>query len=204
PEALINYLARLGWAHGDDEIFSREQFVSWFELDAINKAPARFDPEKLRWLNQQYVKALPPPAYAQLVAQRMEAAYPNYQLPPQGFALFRDRVAPDEFVEATKYLHTRPVPSRELVLKHYSESAGAALAELLEQFASIPWQRQTIHVTIKAVAQKRNLKLGQVAMPLRIMMTGVTETPSIDAVLEIIGRNEVIARLKNELDKISS
>ncbi|MGH8627379.1 MAG: glutamate--tRNA ligase, partial [Gammaproteobacteria bacterium] len=204
PEALINYLARLGWAHGDDEIFSREQFVSWFELDAINKAPARFDPEKLSWVNQQYIKRLDNIGYGKAVLPKIQASGTGYQIGLEVAALFKDRVPPSKLVEATKYFYLRPTPSPELQAKYYSSLIKPALEQLQERFKTIAWDRKALHDTLKLTAQEFKLKLGQLAMPLRVMVTGVSETPSIDAVLELIGREEVLRRIATELTKFAA
>lgn len=204
PEALINYLARLGWAHGDDEIFSREQFVSWFELDAINKAPARFDPEKLSWVNQQYIKKLDDQVHFNLIASLHKLSSPAYQIRPEVAALYKDRVPPNQLVKATEYFYVRPTPSLELQAQYYSSLIKPALEQLQERFKTIAWDRRALHDALKVTAQEFKLKLGQLAMPLRVMVTGVTETPSIDAVLELIGREEVLQRIATELTKFAA
>jgi glutamyl-tRNA synthetase len=202
PEALVNYLARLGWAHGDAEIFSREQFVKWFDLPAVSRSAAKFDPEKLLWLNQQYLKRSSNEFFVDLVhpAQKLSGSF--HQIKPDVAALYKDRVrTTNDFIEATRYFYFPVPPSDELRTRYYSIDIKPALEKLRDRFAAIPWEREAIHDALTSTAKEYGLKLGQLAMPLRVMVTGVTETPSIDATLELIDRDEVRARMERELAK---
>jgi glutamyl-tRNA synthetase len=202
PEALVNYLARLGWAHGDAEIFSREQFVKWFDLPAVSRSAAKFDPEKLLWLNQQYLKRSSNEFFVDLVhpAQKLSGSF--HQIKPVVAALYKDRVrTTNDFIEATRYFYFPVPPSDELRTRYYSIDIKPALEKLRDRFAAIPWEREAIHDALTSTAKEYGLKLGQLAMPLRVMVTGVTETPSIDATLELIDRDEVRARMERELAK---
>ncbi|MGH8727174.1 MAG: glutamate--tRNA ligase [Burkholderiales bacterium] len=200
PEALLNYLARLGWAHGDDEIFNREQFVEWFDLSAVSKSPAKFDPEKLVWLNQQYLKAGDDARLARLAAPMLRIE-PDSRLEAI-VGVMKERIGTiAQFADSASYFFRFDPPTLELRTRFYSAQIKPALNRLRDSFAAIPWERKAIHDSIKGTAKEHALKLGQLAMPLRVMVTGVTETPSIDVTLELIGRGEVLARMDGELEK---
>jgi len=203
PEALLNYLARLGWSHGNEEKFSREQLVEWFDLEHISKSPARFDPEKLAWLNQQYLKETDDARLAELVRPFLEAAGCDVKSgpPPAAVAaLFKERVnTVKELADAAVYFYRPLEPSAELRQQHYSAGIRPALADLQQRLAAIAWNRGKINETLKAVVADHKLKLPKLAMPLRVMVTGAAQTPSIDATLELIGRDQVLARLAREL-----
>lgn len=203
PEALLNYLARLGWSHGNEEKFSREQLVEWFDLEHISKSPARFDPEKLAWLNQQYLKETDDARVAELVKPFLEADGCDVKNgPPLAAvaALLKERVSTvEELADAAVYFYRALEPSAELRRQHYTAAIRPALADLQQRFGAIDWNRGRINETLKAVVADHKLKLPRIAMPLRVMVTGEAQTPSIDATLELIGRDEVLARLAREL-----
>jgi glutamyl-tRNA synthetase len=202
PEALLNYLARLGWSHGDDEIFSRQQLVEWFDLAHVSRSPAQFNPEKLAWLNQQYIKAAPDEALAALVEPelRRRGAQPGGGPPlPPVMKLVKDRAnsIPQLADEAMLFYAVDVDPGT----PDWDEQAGKALRMLKARLASVPWQRAALGEAIKEVAKASGLKMPQVAMPLRRLVTGRTQTPSIDAVLELLGRETVLHRLTTHLDE---
>jgi glutamyl-tRNA synthetase len=203
PEALNNYLARLGWSHGDDEKFSLQQLVEWFDLKHISKSPARFDPEKLGWLNQQYIKEAGDERLAGLMAKFLArdgcdvAAGPQ---PARVAALLKERVSTiEELADAAVYFYRPLEPSAELRAQHYTPDVRTALDDLQRRLAGIPWDRAGIAATMKVVVAEHKLKFPKLAMPLRIMVTGEPQTPSVDAVLELIGREQVLARMSREL-----
>ena len=204
PEAMVNYLARLGWAHGDDEIFSMTQFVEWFDLANASRSPAKFDPVKLAWINQQHLKLADDHRLAQLVAPLMDArgwavaAGPDL---PRAIALVKDRVSTiAELADAMAYFYQPLEPSAAQREQHYSaESALAVSALRLSLESTANWNREAIAAAIKQAASDNSLKLPKVAMPLRVMVTGETQTPSIDAVIELIGREQVLKRMDREL-----
>jgi glutamyl-tRNA synthetase len=203
PGALVNYLARLGWSHGDDEIFSREQLVEWFDLEHVSQSPARFDPDKLKWLNSQYLKSEDDEFLAGLARPFMEKAGVDARRGPalaQAIALVKERVSTlEELAAAVRYFYRAVAPSDELKRQHYSAEAATALAELKGKFAAIEWKRKAINEAIQSVVAAHKLKMPKVAMPLRVMVTGTAQTPSVDAVLELIGREEVLARMERQL-----
>ena len=203
PAALVNYLARLGWSHGDDELFSREQLVEWFDLEHVSQSPARFDPEKLKWLNSQYLKSEDDEFLAGLSRPFMEKAGVDTRKGPalaQVIALVKERVSTlEELASAVRYFYRDAAPTDELKKQHYSTEARPALEDLRGKLAAVEWKREAIHSAIQSVVAAHKLKMPKVAMPLRVMVTGTAQTPSVDAVLELIGREEVLARMGRQL-----
>jgi glutamyl-tRNA synthetase len=203
PEAMVNYLARLGWSHGNEELFSIERFVDWFDLEHISRSAAQFNPEKLLWMNAQYLKASDNGRLAALVKRFLLANGCDPDRGPaleQVVALLKERVNTlEELADAAVYLFRRLVPSDELRSQHYLAESRPALEALLARLGEIPWSKADISAALKSVAEAHRLKMPKVAMPLRVMVTGETHTPSIDATLELIGREEVIARMRQEL-----
>ena len=203
PEALLNYLARLGWSHGDEEKFSRAQLVEWFDLAHISKSPARFDPEKLTWLNGQYMKESDDARLAELTKPFLAAEGCDAgQGPPldKVVALLKERASTIvELARASVYFYRAIEASEALAQQHLTPEVEPALADLLRRFGEIDWTRAGINGAIKTVLAERKLKLPKIAMPLRVIVTGTTQTPSIDATLELIGREQVLERMKRAL-----
>jgi len=205
PEALLNYLARLGWSHGDEEKFSREQLVAWFDLAHISKSPARFNPEKLLWLNQQYIRQTEIHRLAELTQPFLTADGCNTAGgPPLAgvLGLLKDRANTVRELADAAVIFYRPLkPSEALRRQHYTAEVRPALTDLLDRFKATVWNRAAINDVIKGVVAAHRLKLPQIAMPLRLMVTGVTHTPSIDATLELIGRDRVLTRMSAQLQR---
>jgi glutamyl-tRNA synthetase len=203
PEALVNYLARLGWSHGDEEKFSREQLVEWFDLRHISRSPARFDPEKLAWLNAQYMKETPDTQLAALARPILAAEGCDIENGPpleQVVALLKERASTlKALAESAVYFYRAIEPEAGLRAQHVTNEVMPALLELQRSFGEIPWARATINDALKSVVGAHKLKLPKVAMPLRVLVSGTTHTPSIDATLELIGREQVLARLAKHL-----
>ncbi len=203
PEALVNYLARLGWSHGDNEKFSREKLVEWFDFEHISRSPARVDPDKLRWLNQQYIKEAD---NERLAALTLPFLVKNGCAVEQGapltavVALLKERISTIvELADAAVYFY-RPVEApAELKQQHYLADIKPALADLQMRLAGVEWSRAKINEAVKAVVAEHKLKMPKLAMPLRVMVTGEAQTPSIDATLELIGREQVLARMAKQL-----
>jgi glutamyl-tRNA synthetase len=203
PEAVVNYLARLGWSHGDDEVFGIAQFVEWFNLEGLHSSPGRFDPEKLKWLNHEHIKLLPPSELATrlepfLRALGFDAAHGPAVIDVA--ALLRDRAATlTEMAGMARYFYAAPqTPSAELAAQ-LTPPVREALKEIGVRFATIDWSRESIGATLKAVAAEHKLKPGQVMMPLRWLVAGTSHTPAIDAVLALVGRDETLARMAAQL-----
>jgi len=200
PEAVINYLARLGWSHGDAEIFSVEQFCQWFDLDHITPSAAQFNTEKLNWLNQHYLKEADNARLAALVQPRLEARDVTVSDAPQleaVIALYKERVATlNELADAIEVFYIDLHPHEEAVTAQLSDEALPALRELAERFADVAWEAPAIAALIKELLAKYKLKMPRLAMPLRVMLTGQTQTPSVDAVIALFPRETVLARVK--------
>ncbi|MDR1351573.1 MAG: glutamate--tRNA ligase [Zoogloeaceae bacterium] len=200
PEAVINYLARLGWSHGDDEIFSREQFVQWFDLTHITSSVAQFNPEKLCWLNQRYMKALSGAELVAKVAPRLVALGANPEDGPdlaQAVALYTDRCNTlKALAEALLVFYTEARPAPELVRQHLSDEARPALADFAQKLVDVPWETAAIGALLKETLAAHQLKMPKLAMPLRVLLTGQTQTPSVDALITLMGRERAQQRIK--------
>jgi len=200
PEALVNYLARLGWSHGNDEVFTVRQLVEWFDLGHVSASPARFDPEKALWMNQQYIKAADNGILAGLTAGILELQQVRAEYPPleKVVALVKDRAhTVPQLAEAAKIFYTYEEPDASKL----SGPARAALALLAEKLKSTPWDRKSLGAAVSEVAKASGLKMPELAMPARLLVTGRTQTPSLDAVLELLGRKTVLERLDRHLSK---
>ena len=200
PEALVNYLARLGWSHGDDEIFSVENLIAWFDLAHVSRSPAQFNPEKLAWLNQQYIKGASDARLAKLVEPelRSRGAQPGGGPPLERVVgLVKDRAnSIPQLADEAMLFYAVTVNDRPVV----DEKGLQALRTLKARLGAVTWERAAINDTIKDVVKTSGLKMPQVAMPLRHIVTGRTQTPSIDAVLELLGRERVLHRLAQYLE----
>ncbi len=204
PEAVINYLARLGWSHGDDEIFSVEQFCAWFDLDHITPSAAQFNTEKLNWVNQHYLKQADNARLVALVRPRLEARGVTVSALPALeaiVALYKERVATlNELADAAEVFYIDLHPDRELLHSQLSAEAVPALHELMGRFRDVTWEAQAIGAAIKEMIGKHGLKMPKLAMPLRVMLTGQTQTPSVDAVVALFPRELVLARMAQYLE----
>ena len=208
PEAVVNYLARLGWAHGDAEVFGVEQFVAWFDLSGLTPSPARFDPEKLAWLNHEHIKRLPDDELGlRLTPFLMAAGLDVVAGPPPGrvAGLLKER-APTlvEMADAAHYFYAVPNVPAALLTERVSDAVRPALSALLERFATIDWTRDAIAGALKAIAADHGLKPAQLMMPVRALVTGQAQTPSIDAVLELLGHTATRARMEHGLAQRAS
>lgn len=202
-DAVLNYLARLGWSHGDDEVFSMEQFCQWFDLDHITPSAAQFNTEKLNWLNHEYIKKTEPVELAALVMPHLaNLAIDTSNGPPLARVteLLRERTPTlVEMAEAARYFYLRPALEAELLRQHLVDAALPALTELVDSLGSANWSKADINAAIKAGVAKHALKMPQLMMPLRVMVTGQTQTPAIDAIMDVLGREETLVRIKSGL-----
>lgn len=201
PEAMLNYLARLGWSHGDDEVFSMAQFTQWFDLDHLTKSAAQFDPEKLDWLNNHYIKQADNVRLAGLVQPMMEGAqFEGAPELPAVIALMKERVNTlNELAVAAMLFYRQPAPDTALLTQHLTDAIKPALAQYAEQLKTVTWGRAELSATLKEVLAAHKLKMPQLAMPLRLIITGQLQTPSIDAVVELFGRELVLSRIEKYL-----
>ena len=206
PEAIINYLARLGWSHGDAELFSREQFVEWFDLDHITPSAAQFDTEKLRWLNQHYIKAADDARLAQLTRPFLERDGCDVAGGPElaaVCALVKERASTiKELALAAALFYRTHLPSAELVALHVTADVLPALRELTDKLASIHWEKTAISAALKETLAAHSLKMPKLAMPVRVLVTGEPQTPAIDATLELLGQTRVVTRMQAALSRI--
>lgn len=203
PDAMVNYLARLGWSHGDDEIFSREQFLQWFNLDHLGRSAAQFDEAKLRWVNAQHLKAMADDALAALVAPQLEKRGIAAADLADGrllriCALFKDRCDTTVALADWAFVFYGPVlPLEEERTQYVTSAIAPALDALADALSTCEWDKASISAAFKQVLAVHGLKMPQLAMPVRVLTVGSAHTPSIDAVLELVGREKVVARLRN-------
>jgi glutamyl-tRNA synthetase len=198
PDAVVNYLARLGWSHGDDEIFSREQFVSWFNLDHLGKSAAQFDEAKLRWVNGQHIKAMADEQLAPLVAAQLakRGIASDVRLPAI-CALFKDRCDTTVVLAdwaAAFYADVAFKP--EDLTQHVTDTVKPALQTLAEKLNICEWEKVAIAAAIKEVLTVHSLKMPQLAMPVRVLLMGTPQTPSLDAIIALFSKQEVLKRLQ--------
>ncbi|HBA91332.1 MAG TPA: glutamate--tRNA ligase [Anaerolineaceae bacterium] len=203
PEALINYLVRLGWSHGDEEIFSVSQFIEWFDLRHISKSAAQFNPEKLRWLNQHYIRQADNARLAELVRKHLaERGVQASDAPPLEavIALYKERTATLlELADEAEVFYIEIHPTQELLGAHLVPEVLPALRELAGRLADVAWEAPALGALIKELLARHNLKMPKLAMPLRVLLVGQTHTPSVDAVLALFPRETVLARMKKYL-----
>ena len=197
-DAIVNYLARLGWSHGDDEIFSRQQLVEWFNLDHLGRSAAQFDEAKLRWVNAQHLKAMDDAALAPLVAAQLQqrGITPDERLPAI-CGLFKDRcetlVVLADWAQA---FYVDVQPKAEDVATHITEAIKPALATLADKLANVAWDKASIAAAIKETLSAHGLKMPQLAMPVRVLVMGTPQTPSLDAVLELQNSEKILEKLR--------
>ncbi len=200
PDAMVNYLARLGWSHGDDEIFSRAQFLQWFDLDHLGKSAAQFDEAKLRWVNAQHLKALPDEELVRLVQPFLAKRAVDLQgeRALKACALFKDRCSTlVELADWLVLLVQGGQASDEDRSAHLGEAIRPVLAQLAQGLEACEWNKAAIAGVIKQVLAEAGLKMPQLAMPVRVVLLGTPQTPSLDAVIELMDRENVTRRLKN-------
>ena len=203
PEAVLNYLARLGWSHGDEEVFDMEQFVKWFDLDHITASAAQFNTEKLNWLNAHYLKLADPKRLADEATRRLARQGVSVAGGPDVAnvaALYRDRAGNlNELADAVHPFFVPPRPTAEMRAQHFTATALAGLAALRGRLDACTWQAAELGQAVKQTAAESGLKMAQLAIPLRVALLGIPQSPSIDAVLEVLGRERVLERLAKVL-----
>ena len=198
PDAMVNYLARLGWSHGDEEIFGRERFVKWFNLDHLGRSAAQFDEAKLRWVNAQHLKAMSDDALAALVLEQLQRrGIAGDERLPRICALFKDRSDTTVVLaDWAERFYGDVVPKPEEVAQHVTLAIRPALQLLVEKLASCVWDKASISLVVKEVLAACGIKMPQLAMPVRVLVMGTAQTPSLDAVLELSSRETVLNRLR--------
>jgi glutamyl-tRNA synthetase len=199
PEALVNFIVRLGWSHGDQEVISRDEMIQWFDFDHVGAVNGIWNPEKLLWLNQQYLKALPPA----VVAQRLEPfeAAKGVHAPVEQLARVVSLLAPrthtlKEMADTSAYFFSQGVTvDPKAAAKNLGAEAKALLQQVRALLATVPWTKDDIEAAVKAVAEKNGVGMGKVAQPVRVAVTGGTASPGLGETLELIPRDEVLRRL---------
>jgi glutamyl-tRNA synthetase len=199
PEAMINYLARLGWSHGDDEIFSTAQFLQWFDLDHLGKSAAQFDEAKLKWVNAQHIKASSNDDLARHIAPLLsvKGVPPSAQVAPL-CGLFKDRC--DTTVALADWVAKCFLPlevNLEDKAKHLTDSVKPAIAALAERLQTVAWTAADISAAVKSCLADFSLKMPQLAMPARTLVIGQAQAPSLDAMMALMDRDTVVQRLTN-------
>ena len=199
PDAMVNYLARLGWSHGDDEIFSRQQFLDWFDLDHLGRSAAQFDDAKLRWVNAQHLKVSDDSQLAlwvkDILSQRGVASDDRLSAI---CGLFKDRC--DTLCVLADWVavfYGDVTPKADEKAQHVTDAVKPALALLVEKLSECEWEKAAIASVIKEVLTAQGLKMPQLAMPVRVLVMGTAQTPSLDAVLALCEKQKVLERLKN-------
>ena len=199
PEAVINYLARLGWSHGDDEIFSTTQLSEWFDFDHITSSAAQFDQEKLDWINNHYIKNEPVDKLADLIKLRlidMGAEVVDKEILNNAIKLYQDReknlnVFADDILFFFKDIHS----SEELKNKYLDEKSKNLIKVFVGGIEKLSWTNDDVNKFMKEFVKKQDIKFPEIAMPLRIIIAGTDNTPSIGSIIFILGIEEVKKRI---------
>jgi glutamyl-tRNA synthetase len=199
PEAMLNYLSRLGWSHGDEELFSREQLVQWFDGQHLSKSPAQWDAAKLAWVNGHYIKQADNARLATLVAAQLKRRgieAPDDERLQRLCALYKDRCATlAELADWLTMYFADVAPSAEDLAAHVTDAVRPALHTVADKFATIDWNKAAIAAAIKETLTAHGLKMPQLAHALRVLVCARTQTPSVDAVLELFDRRMVLGRI---------
>jgi glutamyl-tRNA synthetase len=212
PAGLRNYLARLGWSHGDDEIFSTQQMIEWFDIADINKSPARLDFAKLGDVNAHYIRQASTDELLSRIKEFLPEAEGGPELLARIQAIGWDRFAPalpslltraktlKELVDGTGYLLARrPLSLDDKAAKLFDAGTKADLSRLLEQLEKVAdWQIPVLEGVVRDFAESAGLKLGKIAQPLRAALTGTTVSPPVFDVMAVLGRDETLARLRDQ------
>ena len=201
PEAMLNYLARLGWSHGDEELFTAAQMVQWFDGSHLAKSPAQWDPAKLAWVNAHYMKMAADERLAQLLQEQLavrNVAASDLLLLSRASALFKDRCSTVvELADWSQMLFMPARPSKEDLTLHVTEAVKPALRSLRERLAVVDWEKTTISTALKETLAAHQIKMPQLAPAVRVLVCGRSQTPSLDAVLALFARDDVLARLQH-------
>ena len=199
PDAMVNYLARLGWSHGDDEIFSRQQFLDWFDLDHLGRSAAQFDDAKLRWVNAQHLKVSDDAQLALYVKDILnQRGIASDERMPAICGLFKDRC--DTLCVLADWVavfYGDVLPKADEKAQYVTDAVKPALTLLVEKLSTCAWDKVSIALVIKEVLSEQGLKMPQLAMPVRVLVMGTAQTPSLDAVLALCEKQKVLERLKN-------
>lgn len=206
PEALLNYLVRLGWSHGDQEIFSKDELVQLFDLDSCNRAPSAFNTDKLIWLNQHYMKTLPPEQVAKQLEWHLDAQQLDITNGPALTELVKaqaERVKTlKELVEVSRYFYEDFAEfDADAAKKHLRPVALEPLEAVLTNLSALTeWSQEAIHHVINTTAEQLGVGMGKIGMPLRVAVTGGGNSPALDITLSLIGKTRSLARLERAIE----
>ena len=202
PKAINNYLARLGWSHGDDELFTMEQFCSWFDLDHITSSSAQFDFEKLNWVNNHYIKETSNELLLPLVKNHIKSSSSSFDDEKIMLAinLYKERANTiDEIARDISFFFNDIVPGTDLIEKHIDNDRLLLVKEFMSNLIDVKWDDESINNLLKDFVKNNGIKFPHIAMPMRVILTGSDHTPSIGSIIFILGLNETQNRLNNFL-----
>ncbi len=202
PEAMLNYLARLGWAHGDDEFFTMREFVEWFDLKDVSPSPSRMDLKKLYWINGEHIKAASNEMLAEEIKPRLAVRGIHETGRPalaDVLALVKERAQDlNTLADECLYFYEKQVPSEADVAKHWDEDAAGRMLRFADKLEGLAdWNAAAIHDLFKPFCDEEGIKMGKLGMPLRLAVAGTAKTPSVDEVLSLIGKEEVLHRIRS-------
>ena len=203
PEAINNYLARLGWSHGDDEIFTMSQFCDWFDFEHITSSPAQFDIEKLNWLNSHYIKHSDTAKLVNILKKNPNLAKVTPEQKPMligAIELYKHRENNlNDFVKNIDYFFNKPFSNDELMKKYFNEDSGRLIKIFTDNITEIVWSDEGLNQYLKEFVKNNEIKFPQIAMPLRIILTGTDHTPSVGSIIFLLGLDEFKSRVKKYL-----
>jgi glutamyl-tRNA synthetase len=203
PDAMVNYLARLGWSHGDEEIFSRGQLVEWFDLEHVSRSPARWDPDKLKWMNGEYLRRLAPAEIAAQLRAEKAALMAEVDSRMDAGAMIATAIGDlQTFRDAETYLHEMSQPvavDPALKDKHLGDKGRDVLGRIRPLLADVEWNAPAISAALKGLVQSQGLKMPEVMMTLRVAVTGREKTKAIDGIVASFKRDEALARLERAM-----
>jgi glutamyl-tRNA synthetase len=208
PEALLNYLVRLGWSHGDQEVFSIQEMIEFFDIEDVNRAASSFNTEKLLWLNQQYIKNSPASHIAKHLAWQMEHRSVDLSAGPtleQIAVLYQERAKTlVEMADSCIFFYEKVSSYDEKAAKKNLNQASLPLLQDMQSRLSAltEWLAEPIHTEIKVCAEKHEVGMGKVAQPIRVAITGNTVSPSLDVTLELLGRERTLEAIELAIDWI--
>jgi len=202
PEAMVNYLARLGWSHGDEELFSREQLVEWFDFEHVSRSPARWDPEKLKWMNGEYLRRIPDADLVSRLQREKGELYKSIAAVMDPVAMTAAGKAKYQLVtDHENFLATMAQPSHPdeaIAREHLNEAGREVLSALIAKLSTVdPWTAPNVSAKLKETVAERKVKMPQVMMPFRVAVTGLAQTPAIDAIAAALKKSVVLDRLSS-------
>jgi len=204
PEAVTNYLARLGWSHGDDEIFSTSELAEWFDFDHITSSAAQFDQEKLDWINNHYIKNEPVDKLAALIKPKLidnGVKVIDDEILTNAIKLYQDREKNlNVFSKDILFFFIEVSPSEELKNKYLDEESMCRVKDFINGLEKLNWTNEDINSFLKDFVKKQEIKFPEIAMPLRTIIAGTDYTPNIGSIIYILGIKDVKKRISDILD----